>query len=206
MTSGVGGGFTTGRLARRPGFLLGGETRVSQRVILDVGCGAGGALVLAAEVVGEENVTGADPTSALAGTARRRLPGARIEVVRQDRSVAIFEVNSVAHYAKDALPIEQVLALRATANSGFRAPTPGQVLDPSRTGYMPDRVRSFEIDASAGKVSPLLRRPVTSPRSPIRRDTTGPSPNSRTFSACDGRNRSGMSRSSGWPITSSARP
>lgn len=48
--------------------------------ILDVGCGAGGALVLAAEVVGEENVAGADPTSALAGTARRRLPGARIEV------------------------------------------------------------------------------------------------------------------------------
>ncbi|WFE29043.1 class F sortase [Solwaraspora sp. WMMD791] len=35
-------------------------------------------------------------------------PGATVEVTRRDRTVAIFEVNSVAHYAKDALPIEQV--------------------------------------------------------------------------------------------------
>ncbi|MEQ4305971.1 class F sortase [Plantactinospora sp. B6F1] len=35
-------------------------------------------------------------------------PGARIEVTRQDRSVAIFEVNSVEHFAKDRLPTERV--------------------------------------------------------------------------------------------------
>ncbi|MEE6259117.1 class F sortase [Plantactinospora sonchi] len=34
--------------------------------------------------------------------------GARIEVVRQDRSVAIFEVNSVERFDKDALPVERV--------------------------------------------------------------------------------------------------
>ncbi|MEO3744603.1 class F sortase [Plantactinospora sp. B5E13] len=34
--------------------------------------------------------------------------GARIEVVRQDRSVAIFEVNSVERFDKDALPAERV--------------------------------------------------------------------------------------------------
>lgn len=55
------------------------EVRPTDR-ILDVGCGAGGALVLAAEVVGEGNLAGADPTTALAATARKRLPGARIEV------------------------------------------------------------------------------------------------------------------------------
>ncbi|WP_234359707.1 MULTISPECIES: class F sortase [unclassified Plantactinospora] len=35
-------------------------------------------------------------------------PGARIEVTRQDRSVAIFEVNSVEHFDKDRLPTERV--------------------------------------------------------------------------------------------------
>ncbi len=35
-------------------------------------------------------------------------PGARIEVTRQDRSVAIFEVNSVEHFDKAALPAERV--------------------------------------------------------------------------------------------------
>lgn len=55
------------------------DVRPSDR-ILDVGCGAGGALVLAAEVVGEGNLAGADPTKALAATARKRLPEARIEV------------------------------------------------------------------------------------------------------------------------------
>jgi len=35
-------------------------------------------------------------------------PGARIEVTRQDRSVAIFEVNSVEHFDKAGLPAERV--------------------------------------------------------------------------------------------------
>jgi len=35
-------------------------------------------------------------------------PGARIEVTRRDRSVAIFEVNSVEHFDKARLPVERV--------------------------------------------------------------------------------------------------
>jgi hypothetical protein len=41
------------------------------------------------------------------GLAKLR-PGARVEVTRQDRSVAIFEVNSVERFDKDALPVERV--------------------------------------------------------------------------------------------------
>lgn len=48
--------------------------------VLDVGCGAGRAMVLAARTVGVANVTGVDPTPALASTARKRVPGARVEV------------------------------------------------------------------------------------------------------------------------------
>lgn len=48
--------------------------------VLDIGCGAGGAMVVAAEVVGEQNVAGVDPTEALASTARKRLPASRVEV------------------------------------------------------------------------------------------------------------------------------
>ncbi|MBF9130832.1 class F sortase [Plantactinospora sp. S1510] len=35
-------------------------------------------------------------------------PGAKIEITRQDRSVAIFEVNSVEHFDKGKLPVERV--------------------------------------------------------------------------------------------------
>jgi hypothetical protein len=38
----------------------------------------------------------------------RLRPGARIEVTRADRSVAIFEVNSVEHFDKAKLPAERV--------------------------------------------------------------------------------------------------
>lgn len=38
----------------------------------------------------------------------RLRPGARIEVIRQDRSVAIFEVNSVERFDKAKLPVERV--------------------------------------------------------------------------------------------------
>jgi sortase (surface protein transpeptidase) len=34
--------------------------------------------------------------------------GQKIEVVRQDRRVAIFEINSVEHWGKDKLPVERV--------------------------------------------------------------------------------------------------
>jgi ubiquinone/menaquinone biosynthesis C-methylase UbiE len=48
--------------------------------VLDIGCGAGAAMVLAAQTVDVESVAGVDPTAALASTARSRLPGARVEV------------------------------------------------------------------------------------------------------------------------------
>ncbi|MFY1632678.1 class F sortase [Solwaraspora sp. WMMB335] len=35
-------------------------------------------------------------------------PGARIEVTRRDRAIAVFEVNTVEHFDKDELPIERV--------------------------------------------------------------------------------------------------
>ncbi|HEY0699241.1 MAG TPA: class F sortase, partial [Micromonospora sp.] len=38
----------------------------------------------------------------------RLRPGAKVEVVREDRSVAIFQVNSVEHFGKDRLPAERV--------------------------------------------------------------------------------------------------
>jgi hypothetical protein len=39
---------------------------------------------------------------------RKLRPGARVEVTRADRSVAIFEVNSVEHFGKDDLPVDRV--------------------------------------------------------------------------------------------------
>ncbi|MFV2021345.1 class F sortase [Micromonospora sp. LOL_023] len=35
-------------------------------------------------------------------------PGATVEVTRRDRAVAVFEVNSVEHFDKEALPVERV--------------------------------------------------------------------------------------------------
>jgi hypothetical protein len=35
-------------------------------------------------------------------------PGQRIEVVRHDRRVAVFEVNSVEHFGKAKLPVDRV--------------------------------------------------------------------------------------------------
>lgn len=55
------------------------ELQPGERV-LDIGCGAGKALLLAAEMVGAENCFGIDPTKALVDTARKRLPGASIAV------------------------------------------------------------------------------------------------------------------------------
>ena len=38
----------------------------------------------------------------------RLKPGQKIEVQRADRSVAVFEINSVEHYNKDRLPVQRV--------------------------------------------------------------------------------------------------
>ena len=41
---------------------------------------------------------------------RRLKPGQRIEVLRRDNKIAIFEVNSVEHYGKTKLPVKRVYA------------------------------------------------------------------------------------------------
>src|SRR5690606_4287726 len=46
--------------------------------VLDIGGGSGSALVAAAEIVGAENVAGADPTGPLAEKVRKRIPGAEV--------------------------------------------------------------------------------------------------------------------------------
>lgn len=46
--------------------------------VLDIGSGSGAALEAAAQVVGPENVAGADPTGPLADKVRRRLPQAEV--------------------------------------------------------------------------------------------------------------------------------
>ncbi|BFU46494.1 class F sortase [Krasilnikovia sp. MM14-A1004] len=38
----------------------------------------------------------------------RMQPGQRIEVLRRDRRVAVFEVNSIEHFAKSRLPVDRV--------------------------------------------------------------------------------------------------
>ena len=56
-----------------------------------------------------------------------------------------------------------------------------------------------------GNSSPSIRRATRSPGLRIERLVTPVSPKRRTCSRCGARYRSGMSRSSGWPITSAAR-
>lgn len=73
--------------------------------VLDIGCGAGGAMVLAAEVVGEQSVSGVDPTEALAATARKRLPGSTVEAgvaedlpFPDDSFTVVWTVSSHHHW------------------------------------------------------------------------------------------------------------
>jgi hypothetical protein len=40
----------------------------------------------------------------------RAKPGTRVEITRRDRSVAVFEINSVERFAKDDQPIERIYA------------------------------------------------------------------------------------------------
>lgn len=52
--------------------------------VLDIGCGAGAALLQASTVVTEGSLTGIDPTVKLARLAARRVPSATIEVASVD--------------------------------------------------------------------------------------------------------------------------
>ena len=55
------------------------EVQSGQRA-LDVGCGSGALVVALAEVLGTENVTGADPSEPFVEATRAKVPGARVVV------------------------------------------------------------------------------------------------------------------------------
>ena len=73
--------------------------------VLDIGCGAGKALVEAARIVGSQNCFGVDPTPSLAETARQRLPRAQVEVAmaedlpfEDDRFDVVWAISSPHHW------------------------------------------------------------------------------------------------------------
>lgn len=76
--------------------------------VLDIGCGAGRAMVLAARVAGTLNVVGVDPTPALASTARKRAPGSTVEIgVAEDlpfpdRSFTVVWTIAAHHHWDDS--------------------------------------------------------------------------------------------------------
>lgn len=74
-------------------------------------------------------------------------PGARIEVVRRDRSVAVFEVNSVEQFNKQSLPVAKVY--RDFSRPSLRLITCGGNWVGGETGYA-DNVIAFAslIDVS----------------------------------------------------------
>ena len=88
--------------------------------VLDVGCGAGGALVLAAAIVGSTNVAGAEPTAALASTAASRIPGARIENAPAERLPffdgefdVVWSVSSFHHWQDPELGLRETARVLA---------------------------------------------------------------------------------------------
>lgn len=83
--------------------------------VLDIGCGAGKALVEAARVVGAENCSGVDPTPTLAETARQRLPGGRIEVAvaeelpfEENLFDVVWAISSPHHWEDRHAGLEEV--------------------------------------------------------------------------------------------------
>lgn len=64
---------------------------------------------------------------------RELIPGQRIEVVRRDRTVAVFEVNSVEQFAKTALPVPRVF--QDFSRPGLRLITCGGAWVGGATGY-----------------------------------------------------------------------
>lgn len=70
----------------------------------------------------------------------RLRPGSRIEVTRVDRSVAVFEVNSVEHFDKDNLPAERVYG--DFSRSGLRLITCGGEWVGGSIGYA-DNIVAF---------------------------------------------------------------
>lgn len=89
-------------------------------MVLDVGCGAGGALKAASRTVPENQLSGADPTPALVTTARKRLPEADIEVAVaedlpfDDRSFSVvWTISSFHHWTHPRQGLEELLRVLA---------------------------------------------------------------------------------------------
>ena len=68
---------------------------------------------------------------------------------------------------------------------------------------LPSAVSSWEIEASIGNSSPLLRKPRITVLPPMRREVTPVAANRRICSRCPARKRSGISMSKERPITCS---
>jgi hypothetical protein len=64
---------------------------------------------------------------------RELSPGQRIEIVRRDRTVAVFEVNSVEQFGKDVLPLARVY--QDFSRPGLRLITCGGAWVGGSTGY-----------------------------------------------------------------------
>lgn len=86
---------------------------------------------------------------------RKLRPGDRIEVVRQDRTVAVFAVDSVEHFDKAALPADRVYG--DFHRPGLRLITCGGPWVGGSIGYS-DNVVAFASLVDARKQRPDLRR------------------------------------------------
>jgi Sortase domain len=75
-------------------------------------------------------------------------PGAKVEVTRQDRSVAVFRVSSVEHFDKAKLPVDRVYA--DFSRPGLRLITCGGRWEGGSIGYA-DNIVVFATIVSAGE-------------------------------------------------------
>lgn len=88
--------------------------------VLDIGSGAGHALRLAAAVVGPANVFGVDPTAALASTAEKRVPGAKVAVAvaedlpfNDDTIDVVWSIASFHHWEDPEAGLREVARVLA---------------------------------------------------------------------------------------------
>lgn len=134
--------------------------------VLDLGCGAGRAMVLAARLVGTRNVAGVDPTPALASTARKRLPGATVEIgVAEDlpfpdRSFTVAWTITAHHHWDDS-PTGLREAYRVLARGGRFLLAEYRNRRPEGHGLNDDEAREMEqtlSDLGFERVETVRRR------------------------------------------------
>src|SRR5690606_22905700 len=93
--------------------------------VLDIGSGAGHALRLAAAVVGPANVFGVDPTAALASTAEKRVPGAKVAVAVAEDLPFDDDTIDVVHRLVPPLGGPRGRPARGRPGAGARGTCPG---------------------------------------------------------------------------------